>query len=84
MSQKSRLTAFLLCVYTGFFGGHRFYVGKVGTGLIWLFTFGVFGIGFFVDLIMIVVGSFSDKENKRVLAWVTARDVEGNALHYYT
>ncbi len=84
MSQKSRLAAFLLCVYTGFFGGHRFYVGKTGTGLIWLFTFGVLGIGFIVDLISIIIGSFYDKENKRVLAWVTARDAEGNALKYYT
>lgn len=84
MSQKSRLAAFLLCAYTGFFGGHRFYVGKTGTGLIWLFTFGVLGIGFIVDLISIIIGSFYDKENKRVLAWVTARDEEGNALKYYT
>ncbi|MFC2157972.1 TM2 domain-containing protein [Acidobacteriota bacterium] len=84
MSQKSRLTSLLLCIYFGFFGGHRFYVGKTGTALIWLFTFGVFGIGYIVDLIMIITGSFYDNENKRVLAWLTARDVDGNALKYYT
>jgi TM2 domain-containing membrane protein YozV len=82
MSEKSRFVAFLLCAYFGMFGGHRFYVGKTGTGLIWLFTFGGFFIGYLVDLITIMTGNFYDKDGKKVLAWVRTCDSEGKVLHY--
>jgi TM2 domain-containing membrane protein YozV len=84
MSQKSRLVALIFCGWFGFFGAHRFYVGKTGTAILWLLTFGVFGIGMIVDLITIIAGSFYDSENKRILAWITSRDSDGNALKYYT
>jgi len=83
MSEKSRLVTLLMCFYFGIFGGHRFYVGKTGTGIIWLLTLGVFGIGLIVDLIMIITGSFRDKQNAKVLVWVTAKDSEGKVLRYY-
>lgn len=58
---KNRLLAFILCLFFGAFGVHRFYVGKIGTGLIWLFTFGVFGFGYVIDLLIILLGGFRDK-----------------------
>ena len=60
---ESKLTAFLLCYFFGYLGVHRFYVGKIGTGILYLFTGGLFGIGILVDLIMILCNSFKDKKN---------------------
>jgi TM2 domain-containing membrane protein YozV len=82
MSEKSRLVTLFLCIYTGIFGGHRFYVGKTGTAILWLLTFGVFGIGFFIDLIMIILGNFYDIKGDKVVVWMRACDSEGKVLHY--
>ena len=48
-------TSYLLCAgwFLGFGGLHRLYNGKIGTGLLWLFTLGLFGFGQFVDLFLI-------------------------------
>lgn len=64
---KSKWVAFFLCLFLGYFGAHRFYVGKIGTGIIWLFTFGFFGIGWILDLIFIFVGLFKDKAGQRLV-----------------
>lgn len=58
------LVTFLLCTFLGALGVHRFYLGKVGTGILMLVTFGGFGIWVIIDWIIILVGGFRDKEGK--------------------
>ncbi len=72
-SPYNRLAALLLCVLVGFFGLHRFYVGKVGTGVIWLLTLGFLGVGQVYDLVLIATGEFRDIDNRRVLRWSDAK-----------
>ena len=62
-SKKNKMVALLLCIFLGVLGVHRFYVGKIGTGLLYLFTGGLFGIGWIIDIILIAVGSFKDQFN---------------------
>lgn len=66
-SKKSARMAFLLCLFFGLFGAHRFYVGKIGTGVLMLLTFGGLGIWFIVDLVTIATNHFSDKNENQLL-----------------
>lgn len=59
-STKSKKVALILCLFLGVLGGHNFYVGKIGKGLLYLLTGGLFGIGVIIDLISIIFGSFKD------------------------
>lgn len=59
--EKNWLVALLSCIFLGYLGIHRFYVGKIGTGILYLLTAGFGGIGVIIDIIMIAVGSFTDK-----------------------
>ncbi len=69
VSPSNRLVALLLCIFLGGLGVHRFYVGKIGTGILMIITLGGLGIWVIIDLIMIAVGSFRDKLGRPVLDW---------------
>lgn len=51
---KNKWVAFFLCLFLGFLGAHKFYEGKSGMGVLYLFTVGLFGVGVFVDLITLL------------------------------
>jgi len=68
-SPKSRLAAALLCWFLGVIGIHRFYVGKVGTGILMILTLGGLGIWTIIDFIVIIVGSFKDKQERVLSNW---------------
>lgn len=65
-SEKSWITTLLLCFFLGGLGVHRFYAGKIGTGILQLITVGGCGIWTLVDLIMIITGSFTDKDGNPI------------------
>ena len=65
-SDKNWLARLLLCLFLGGIGVHRFYVGKVGTGILQLITLGGCGIWTLIDLIMIITGSFTDKDGNKI------------------
>lgn len=63
---KSATTALFLCLFLGFLGIHRFYVGKIWTGILMALTFGGFGIWTLIDLIYIASGHFKDKNGNEL------------------
>lgn len=77
-SAKFRLTALLLALFFGIFGAHRFYVGKVGTGIVQLLlTLSIIGIfvasvWVVIDWIMIATGTFEDKRGRPLTVWTNS------------
>jgi TM2 domain-containing membrane protein YozV len=68
-SPKSRTVTLLLFLFLGALGIHRFYVGKIGTGFLFIITFGGLGIWGLADFIMIVIGAFRDANGRLVKNW---------------
>ncbi len=52
-AEKDILVAYLLWLFLGFFGAHRFYLNNIGIGVLYLLTFGLLGFGWFLDLFLI-------------------------------
>lgn len=63
---KDWLITLLLCLFCGGIGVHRYYVGKIGTGILYTLTLGIFGIGTLIDLIKIATGKFTDKNGNYI------------------
>jgi TM2 domain-containing membrane protein YozV len=67
-SEKGFVPTLLLAIFLGGLGAHRFFVGKIGTGIVQLLTLGGLGIWALIDIIMIIVGSFRDKQGLPIKA----------------
>lgn len=65
-SDKSKGVAAILCFFFGLWGAHRFYVGKTGTGVLYIFTAGGFVLGAIIDFLYIITGNFKDANGRRL------------------
>lgn len=73
ISDKDWGSTLLLCIFTGVIGGHNFYVGKNGKGLVYLLTGGILGIGTLIDFLNLLTGDFKDANGKLVKRSNTTR-----------
>ncbi|MDR3137186.1 MAG: TM2 domain-containing protein [Coriobacteriales bacterium] len=73
VSTKSWWVALILCVFLGLFGAHRFYVGKIGTGIIWLLTVGFFAIGWIADIVFLCLSKFTDKQDRPIVGSMSSK-----------
>ena len=69
ISDRSRAVTLALAVPLGVLGAHRFYVGKVGTGILMFLTGGGAAIWWIIDLVKIATGEFRDQGGRLVLGW---------------
>lgn len=75
-SPRSKWVALILCLTLGWLGIHRFYVGKIGTGVLFWITRGFHGIGIVVDLVLILSDRFEDAEGRRLIGESETREAE--------
>ena len=69
LSDRSRGVALGLAALLGVLGAHRFYVGKIGTGILMFLTGGGAGIWWIVDVVNVATGGFYDRDGRRVFEW---------------
>ena len=60
ISPKSKMVTLILCIFLGVLGIHRLYVGKIGSGLLYMFTGGIFFLGWIYDMLKILSVTFTD------------------------
>ena len=65
-SEKSWFKTFLLCLFLGGIGAHRFYTGHTLLGVVYFLTFGLFGFGWFFDFVTLIFGNYYDSDGKYV------------------
>ena len=73
---KSKTTAYLLWFFFGLLGFHKFYLGKVGVGILYFFTLGIFFIGWFIDLF--TLGTQVDTYNALAMGRANGSSVNNN------
>lgn len=83
MSKKNAMTEFLLCLFLGVFGAHKFYVGKIGMGILYLFTAGLFGIGWLVDTIVLLMHVIKKDEEKNIQQEKSFQNFNVAGANYY-
>jgi hypothetical protein len=66
ISPKKRMTVILLCLFFGWLGVHRFYLGKIGTGILMLLTLGGLGVWYIVDFFISIFGKYKDSQGRFV------------------
>lgn len=80
VSDRSRAVALALASVFGLFGVHRFYTGKIATGVLMLCTAGGMGIWWLTDVILLAAGSFRDAEGRRVYRWSEPGSLDSSPL----
>lgn len=64
--RKNLYIEFYLCFFLGFFGAHKFYLKKYKTGILYLFTIGLLGIGWFIDWVLILIKIFKNSNSNKI------------------
>lgn len=78
MNKSNKTALLIVCILFGYLGIHRFCTGKVKSGLLYLFTGGIGGIGWIVDIILIATGNFDTPKTSRIV-YTTS---DSNLYHY--